>query len=662
MCGIAGKLNFQGVEPSAVAQVREMLALLRHRGPDEFGIYADDLAVLGSARLSIIDLAGGQQPIGNEDGRYWIVFNGAIFNYQELREELEEGGHQFSTQTDTEVILHLYEELGPQCLERLNGQWALAIWDASERRLFLARDRLGVRPLFYTRTPGGWLFASEAKGLFADDEVRAEIDPAVLEEVFTYWAPLGPRSIFRGVKEVPPGHYMVIDEDEAELRCYWNFTVDSTVNRTPEEYLEELRDLLVDAVRIRMRADVPVGAYLSGGLDSSLLAAIVRKEMDNQLETFSVAFTDAEFDESAQQRQMVEFLRTTHHETQATQAEIGRVFPEVIWHTECPILRTAPAPMYMLSAAVRERGLKVVLTGEGADEFFGGYDIFKEAKARRFWAQQPESKFRPKLLEKLYPEIASLGRSNSAYRAAFFGQGLGETASPFYSHALRWRNNRRNLRFFSDETKAAQAEAPAPDLTAMLPPDFNQWEPLAQAQFLEVKTFLSNYLLNSQGDRMAMAHSVEGRYPFLDWRVVEFSARLPARLKLRAMSEKYLLRVFGRDYLPPAIAQRRKQPYRAPIHRSFFNEAKLDYVTELLSESSLKAAGFFKPTAVQPLLRRIQTGGTIGETDDMALAGILSTQLLHHHFIGNFRGAPPFGASVKIKYCGPAARQLEAVI
>jgi len=665
MCGIAGVLDFRGAGTGALSQVQQMLALIRHRGPDEFGVYADDLAVLGSARLSIIDLSGGQQPIGNEDGRFWIVFNGEIFNHSELRRELEQAGHRFSTHTDTEVILHLYEDLGPKCLERLNGQWALAIWDAAEHRLFLARDRLGVRPLFYTRAGSAWLFGSEMKTLLVNRKVRAEIDTAVLEQVFTYWCPLGPGTIFRGIAEVPPGHYLLIEEGAFTLRSYWDVTMaggSASATRTPEEYLEELRDLLVDAARLRMCADVPVGAYLSGGLDSSLIAAIVRRRLGHRLETFSIAFSDTNFDESVHQRRMAQFLDTEHHVTFATHTDIGRVFPQVIWHTETPTMRTAPAPMFLLSAAVRARGLKVVLTGEGADEFFGGYEIFKEAKARRFWACQPQSKTRPRLLERLYPDILNLGRSGPSILSAFFGQGLGDTASPFYSHAVRWHNNRRNRRFFSDEVAAALDGRERPDPAAMLPPDFMNWEPLARAQFLEIKLFMSNYLLNSQGDRVAMAHSVEGRFPFLDCRVVEFSARLPARLKLRAMTEKYLLRVLGREYLPSEIAERPKRPYRAPIHRSFFNDSALDYVAELLSEAGLQAAGLFKPAAVQQLVRRIKEGGAIGETDDMALAGILSTQLLHYQFVQNFEVPPSLGPGSKIKFCGGAKRVAEPAL
>jgi asparagine synthase (glutamine-hydrolysing) len=662
MCGIAGMFNPRGLGAEAGSQLRSMLALIRHRGPDEFGVYGDTHAALGSARLSIIDLSAGQQPISNEDDRFWIVFNGEIFNFPELRLELENRGHRFKTHCDTEVILHLYEDLGPACLPRLNGQFAIAIWDARDRRLFLARDRLGVRPLFYAQVADGLVFGSEIKTLLADPLVRAEIDPIALEQVFTYWCALSPRTIFRGIMELPPGHWVTVGEGGLEIQKYWtlDFPPASALDgagasaRREEDYLAEFRELLVDAAKIRLRADVPVGSYLSGGLDSSTIASIIRRHTGNRLDTFSIAFTDVNFDESLYQRQMAQFLGTDHQVVNATHADIGRVFPEVIWHTEVPIMRTAPAPMFLLSKLVRQHGYKVVLTGEGADEFFGGYDLFKEAKIRRFWATNPDSKWRPLLLQRLYADIPNLSKGSGSFLAAFFREGLNETGSNFYSHAVRWRNNRRNCRFFSSEVLEALKQGVKDDLGTTLPRDFMTWEPLAKAQYLEATLFMSNYLLNSQGDRVAMANSVEGRFPFLDYRVVEFSTRLPARLKLRGLTEKYLLKQLARELLPAEIWQRPKRPYRAPIHRSFFNESKQDYVRELLSGRQIKATGLFNPAAVDQLVARIERGVPIGETDDMALAGILSAQLLHRQFVECFKIPAPISEKDKIKVCaGP---------
>jgi asparagine synthase (glutamine-hydrolysing) len=647
-------------QPAREADLRQMLALLRHRGPDEFGILLDREAGLGNARLSIIDLGGGSQPIANEDESLWIVFNGEIFNYLELRSDLEALGHRFRTSSDTEVILHLFEEFGPDCLNRMNGQFAIAIWDSKRRRLFLARDRLGVRPLFYTQISGNTLiFASEIKSILGDRRVRAEIDPAVVGQIFTFWAPLTPRTVFGGISELPPGHYLIADRESLSIKRFWknqfpnetDFSVDGGLNRPVEETIEAFRALLIEACRIRLRADVPVGAYLSGGIDSATIASIVRRCTSNKLVTFSIAFSDQQFDESGFQCEMAAHLGTEHHVVRATHADIGRVFPEVIWHTEVPIMRTAPAPMFMLSKLVRECGFKVVLTGEGADEFLAGYDIFKEAKIRRFWARQPQSKFRSLLLQRLYPDIVGLAQNNHSFLAAFFGKGFEDVGSPLYSHAVRWRNNQRTRRFFADGVLVDGEKSPSDLVASALPADFGRWSPLSRAQHLEIMIFLSQYLLSSQGDRMAMAHSVEGRFPFLDFRLVEFCNNLDPRMKLRCLREKWLLKKAAQPWLPDAIRRRPKRPYRAPVHRSFFNEATPDYVRELLSPAGIKDSGLFNPGAVEQFVHKIESGSAIGETDDMALAGILSTQLVHQLFVKNFQRPRPLSAEDRVKLC-----------
>jgi asparagine synthase (glutamine-hydrolysing) len=636
-----------------------MLGSLRHRGPDEFGIYLDGRAGLGSARLSILDLQTGQQPISNEDASLWIVFNGEIFNHEELRLRLESNGHRFSTRTDTEVLLHLYEESGPHCLERLNGQFAVAIWNSREHTLFLARDRLGVRPLFYTMQDARLIFGSEIKSIMAAGAVRREIDPSVLDQVFTFWSPLGPRTIFRDILEVPPGSYLLARGDEVTVKNYWQLTFPpSTEGATrpapTENYVERFRGLLTDAARIRLRADVPVGAYLSGGLDSSTVACIAREFAEKGLDTFSIAFSDAAYDESRYQQRMADLLGTNHHSAFVTHADIARVFPEVVWHTEVPLMRTAPAPMFLLSKLVRDSGFKVVLTGEGADEFLAGYDLFKEASIRRFWAKRPASRLRPLLLKRLYADIQGLAGSNESLLAAFFREDLSDVDSPIYSHAVRWRNNRRACRFFSDHLRQAVSERASKIVEQQLPPNFGRWAGLERAQYLETKIFLSQYLLSSQGDRVGMAHSVEGRFPFLDPRVVEFCTQLPSNLKLRGLTEKYLLKKLARRWLPKDIWQRPKRAYRAPIHRSFFSEPVPAYVRDLLSPGELQRTGWFNPAAVSALVKRIEEGKSIGETDDMALAGILSTQLLDRQFVTDFRPPPPLSGNDSVKMCfGP---------
>jgi asparagine synthase (glutamine-hydrolysing) len=657
MCGIAGMFDRSGREAVAESDMRQMLGMLRHRGPDEFGILLDGEVGLGNARLSIIDLSGGSQPIANEDETLWIVFNGEIFNYIELRGDLEARGHRFSTSSDTEVILHLYEEYGPRCFEKMNGQWGIAIWDTERRCLLLARDRLGVRPLFYTQAGNTSLFASEIKAILSDARVSAEIDPSVVDQIFRFWTPLSPNTVFKGIQELPPGHFLIADRESIRIERYWanhfpeeNGDLSANGHRSMGDVVEQFRELLIDACRIRLRADVPVGAYLSGGLDSSTIAAVIRRYTSNKLVTFSIAFSDEKFDESEFQKEMAAHLGTEHHVVRASHADIGRVFPDVVWHTEIPIMRTAPAPMFLLSKLVRETNFKVVLTGEGADEFLAGYDIFKEAKVRRFWAEQADSKFRPLLLKRLYPDITGLSQSGSEFLAAFFGEGLSDVGSPFYSHAIRWRNNRRTRRFLADGNAVSENHW-LQKLSSELPAEFKNWEPLARAQYLEISIFLSQYLLSSQGDRMGMAHSIEGRFPFLDVRLVEFCNALDSRMKLRCLREKYLLKTAAEPWLPDIIRRRPKRPYRAPVHRSFFNESSPDYVRELLTPESIKEAGLFKYGPIEQLVRKIESGAGVGETDDMALAGILSTQLTHQLFVKNFRRHEPLSAKERVKVC-----------
>ncbi len=419
MCGIAGIVNFQHNEDQE-ALLNPMLRAMHHRGPDATGLYSGDQATLGHARLSIIDLSGGHQPIHNETQSVWIVFNGEIFNYPELREDLVSRGHQFYTQSDTEVIVHLYEEHGSGVFEHLNGQFAIAIWDQSKRALVLGRDRMGIRPLFYHQNGKRFHFASEIKALLTDQRVPRRLNRQTMADVFTCWSPVDPLTAFEGIYQLPPGHRAVFNAQGLQIERYWqlDFTEDRADERSPESWAEEMQALLLDAARIRLRADVPVGAYLSGGIDSTYISTLVKTHFNNKLHTFSVQFSDKRYDESAFQQRAISAIQTDHRAVRCTDDDIGTLFPQVVWHTEVPMIRTAPAPLMMLSGLVRRNDYKVVLTGEGADKILAGYNIFKEAKIRRFWARHPNSVCRPHLLKKLYPYIFDnqTGRPNSCLR------------------------------------------------------------------------------------------------------------------------------------------------------------------------------------------------------------------------------------------------------
>ena len=641
MCGIAGIAALSAQTQISVMAVRRMLPPLRHRGPDDSGVYLDPNGRigLGHTRLSIIDLAGGAQPMANEDRTVWVSFNGEIFNYLELREILLKAGHRFSTHSDTEVIVHAYEEYGDDFVQHLNGQFAIALWDANRQRLLLIRDRVGILPLFYARRMDQLLFASEIKALLPLLAESPRISPAALDQIFTFWAPRSPNTLFEGIFEVPPGRLVALENGQVRESVYWDWRFpeqDDYLAGSDAELTEQLYELLADATRIRLRADVPVGAYLSGGLDSSALVALIRRHSAAPLKTFSIGFEDKSLDESAFQQQLVEYLGVEHSRILCHDRDIAEDFPATVFHAETAILRTAPTPMRRLSRLVRDAGYKVVLTGEGADEALGGYDLFKEAKIRRWWARHPQSEWRPLLLKGLYPYLETTGAQAQTYLRSFYGIGLDHPDQPGFSHLTRWYTTAQCKVFFSPELTAALREDAAAQLTGQLPPAFGGWHPFNRAQYLEAKTLLGGYLLSSQGDRMLMANSVEGRFPFLDHRVIEFANRLHPRLKMRGLNEKFLLKQAMASHLPPQILNRHKQPYRAPDIPAFFSAQPPAYVDDLLSEAKLKRYGYFDAKKVRFLVKKARGGSAIAYKDNMALVGILSTQLCHDHFIERF--------------------------
>jgi asparagine synthase (glutamine-hydrolysing) len=646
MCGIAGIYDPTARDRISLKELQRMIAALQHRGPDESGIFMDRHAGLANARLSILDLQCGTQPIHNENETVWVVFNGEIYNHPELRDGLLRDGHRFYTTSDTEVLVHLYEERGPDLVEALNGQFAFAIWDSRKEQLLLARDHLGICPLHYTSVGDLLLFASEIKALLRCDGVARALSPAALHHVFTFWTTTPGQTAFENVSELPPGHVLLASHGHLAVRRYWQVplhTRDRYLDMPVEEVSRNVHDLLHDAVRIRLRADVPVGCYLSGGLDSSIVTALVAKCFNSDVCTYGIRFEDELFDEGKFQKDVVDWLGVRHRTIHVTNEQIGASLPRTIWHCEKPLLRTAPIPLFLLSQAVHEDGLKVVLTGEGADEVFGGYNIFKEAKIRSFWSRQPQSQTRPRLLQHLYPYVFRDARSR-AMMSSFFGRNLEQAGDPFFSHSIRWENTSRINALFSRELKAAVGSCdPRREFEACLPASFSDMDGLVKAQYLEMTLFLSGYLLASQGDRVAMSHSVEARIPYLDPRIVEFMMQVPPRWKLLGLKEKHVLRRAFRHMLPDSVGARPKHPYRAPITRSILGDASREYVEELLGSNALTNAGLFDAERVQMLLARMRSSQNPSEVDSMALVGILSTQILHHQFVETFasRIAPP---------------------
>jgi asparagine synthase (glutamine-hydrolysing) len=653
MCGIAGiaRNSLAGIRVDSLGR---MAAAIRHRGPDGYGFYVGQQVGLAHVRLSIVDIEGGAQPLTNEDGQIVVTYNGEIYNHPELRHELEQRGHVFRTRSDTEVLVHAYEEWGVELLHRLNGQFAFAIYDRNRETVFVARDRFGVRPLFYAQRNGDFYFGSEIKAILASGEVDASLDRRGLDEVLTFWGARPPRTPFSGIASLEPGTYGLWKDGALWLRHYYELDYPEATEE-PVDVVEQLDEIMLRSVGMRMRADVPVGAYVSGGLDSSITASLAASASPHTLRSFSISFDDPHFDESKYQREVAAAVGSIHAATTMGSNSIADSFPDVLWHTETPLLRTAPVPMFHLAKLTKQAGIKVVLTGEGADELFLGYDLFKEVSVRRFCMRRPESLSRQLLFDRLYPYLTQQGRGGEFWRRFFLESG--QPSDPLFSHLPRFLVSSRIKDFYTPEfAQGLGGMDVIAELRASLPTRFFGWSYLNQAAYLEMTTLLSPYLLSSQGDRMAMAHGVEGRFPFLDHRLFEFAAALPTSSRLRGLREKEVLRRWASRILPPAIKARGKQPYRAPDAPSFFAPNSPEWISDLLTPDAVRQVGIFSQASVAGLLRRCRAGLATGFRENQAIVGVLSTQLWHHQFISSVQNVSPLpirGASVLIGDSAP---------
>ena len=638
MCGIAGIVRADARRPVDEDALLRMAAAIRHRGPDGYGLILDPGAGLVSTRLAIIDIPGGWQPLRAESSAagHVLIYNGEVYNHVELRSEMEADGISFKSRSDTEVVLQLLESEGLSGLARLNGQFALAWWDPVDRRLTLVRDRFGVRPLFFATTDdGGIVFGSEAKALFASGEIAPEPDYEGLDEVFTLWGARPPRTVFAGISQVPPGGLITWEDGRIVAQRRW---------WTPEDAEKVIDDggierLLRDSVRLRLRADVPVGTYLSGGLDSSLITAIAQEETEGELRTFSVAFQDDRYDERAHQEEVAAAIGTRHHVVDVDTSQIAEAFPDVVRHVETPLVRTAPVPLFMLAQEVRSNGITVVATGEGADELFWGYDLFKEVALRELNQRDPEQA--EQQLDQLYQYLGhTAARRGPAWRRFLLETGAEDRT--LGSHLTRVEATATVKALYRSELAERIGAGTSLDrLRASLPRAFDEWSALERASWLEIATLLEPYLLAAQGDRVAMAHGVEGRYPFLDHRVYAHAAALPAARKLDGLRDKVELRELAHRLLPRSIAARAKQPYRAPEVTPFFSESVPGWVEEVLSRRALDETGIWDQDKVAGLIRRCRAGRATGVREGMALVAVISTQLWHREFIGGARTAYP---------------------
>ena len=629
MCGIAGLYNPIGASESYPETIRRMLAWIAHRGPDESGYFVDDRAALGTVRLSIIDLTSGSQPLCDESERYWICYNGELYNYKELREELKGLGSDFRTASDTEVVLKAWMQWREGALPKFNGAFAFAIYDALEGTFFLARDRYGKRPLFYTRHNKAYLFSSEMKAFFGCDGFQFETDVQQLSSIFTLWTPLPHQSGFANVQQIPMGAYAVLGSSGYQEFRYdeLDFSSEPFLG-SEEEAKQAVRGALDESVQLQLRSDVEVGIYLSGGLDSTIVTDLVTRKATVPVHTFSVEFEEASFDESSDQKEVSRYYDTRHASVRIADSDIPESFPAALFHAEIPVFRTAFVPMYLLSKAVQEAGVKVILSGEGADETFLGYNIFKETLLRLQWNEM-DAQTRRERLGRIYPYLDLFQAENLTPLMGVYQQYVDERTPGLFSHEMRFQNGLFSSRLlngkfdvFSMLIKAIDAE-----------PFYERLTPIQKAQWIEFKTLLSGYLLSTQGERMGLAHGVENRCPFLDPNVVAFANTVNLKFD-DGFDEKYILKKAFEGRIPQNIIRKNKQPYRAPDIASF-SRYRPDYLELMLSERELEKMEYFNTRFCLALIRKIfkTPSDQVGVKENHAFIFLLSCALIHHTFI-----------------------------
>jgi asparagine synthase (glutamine-hydrolysing) len=591
MCGIVGYMDLRGEGRIDRETLVRMTDTITYRGPDSSGYFAVHNIGLGFRRLSIIDLVSGDQPIYNEDGSIVLICNGEIYNYLDLKQELIKQGHTFATKSDVEVLLHLYEEEGEEFVKRLNGQFAFALFDRKKGTLVLARDHFGINPLFYTVVDGLFIFASEIKAILAHPSVPREVDLTGLDQVFSFPGLVSPRTVVRNVSSLKPGHRITVNRERVAVEEYWDLDYpkasECSYDKPESYYIDGLEDILFRSVKLRLQADVPIGFYLSGGLDSSLIAAAIAKVSGNgRSRSFSIGFTDAEINEAKYQHQMARHVNSTHHEIVFDESEVIQRLSDMIFHCECPVKETYNTCSMALSEAVRRAGIKVVLTGEGADEWFAGYVgyRFDSIRVRQNKRAEQESPRENELREQVW------GDKNVIYEVNL--SSLQQQNTELYSNAVN--------EYFADFNCLNHEVVNKERLLGR--------HVMHQRSYLDFKLRLADHLLSDHGDRMALANSVEARYPFLDKDLVEFARYIPPDLKLRGFTEKYVLKRIAEKYIPKNVVDREKFGFRAP-GSPFLLKQNIEWINDLLSYERIKRQGYFNPTVVEALKTRYSKPG-----------------------------------------------------
>jgi asparagine synthase (glutamine-hydrolysing) len=599
MCGIAG--HVAAGAPDA-GLVHRMCDALVHRGPDGAGFHADDHAALGMRRLAIIDVAGGDQPIYNEDGTVAAILNGELYNFRELRESLLHRGHRFTSESDTECLVHLYEEYGDDLVDRLRGMFAFAIWDARRRRLLLARDRVGKKPLYYRADGASLVFGSELKSLMQDPSMPREVDPVALHHYLTYQYVPAPWSILQGVRKLPPGHVLAWHDGRAEVRRYWR--LDSTPRQVTDEReaAEELRVKLLDATRVRMVSERPLGAFLSGGLDSSAVVAAMARQTGGRVKTFSIGFDEQEFDERRYARRLAEWYGTDHHELVVRPSAID-VLPTLAWHFDEPFADSSAIPSFYVAKMSRER-VTVVLNGDGGDEIFGGYRRYV-AMNRTRRISLPAA-LRPRL-ERLGSLLTSRGAPQSPpWKAGRVLELLSHPLPGRYARMMSYFGPEQKLAIYSDALRERLAGVDSYEIMDAAFAASRAGSEIGAIMDVDVNTYLPGDLL-VKTDITTMANSIEARSPFLDHHLMEWAAGLPADLKIRSGTTKYLLKKAVAEWLPPELISRPKMGFGVPLAAWLRTELR-DLSWDLLTDHTARSRGLFRPDAVTRLLRRHEAG------------------------------------------------------
>ena len=591
MCGIVGYVDLRGEGRVEERIVRRMAEALIHRGPDSHGYFVDKNAALGTRRLSIIDLATGDQPVFNEDRSLVLSCNGEIFNFRELRSGLEKKGHTFRSQTDVEVLVHLYEDEGVEFLNKLNAQFAFAIYDRSRQTLFLARDQFGICPLFYTTVDGFLIFASEIKSILAHPLVPREVNLTGLDQVLSLPGAISPQTVFRNILSLPSGHYLTVNNGQVAVKEYWDLqyplAAEGSDGKPEQHYADRVRDLLEQSVRLRLQADVPVGFFLSGGLDSSLIAAMIQRvSPDVQRHSFSISFSDQRICESKYQRIMSEAVGSIHHEIPFNDTDIASRLSDAVYHSECPLKETYNTASLALSRETKNNGVTVVLNGEGSDELFAGYVGY------RFDKQRPAGVKKHDLDTILGNEIRS--------------RLWGDEDLYYEKDDYSFREVKQAL--YSGQVSDLFTEFDCTNFPVINKDRLRGRHPVHKRSYLDFKLRLGHHLIADHGDRMTMANSIEARYPFLDFNLIEFCTQIPPDLKLNGFNEKYILKRAAENLIPRQIVDREKFGFVAPGSPSLLQQ-KIEWVSDLLSYDLIKRQGYFNPDTVEYLKRKYSQPG-----------------------------------------------------